>query len=132
LDFVRLVRSRGALKNRSVKWSKRSERPFCTSLAFCCPLGKNRPDASGRYNGPISVHHPKFIIHLSSFTLHKSQLSVVSCQFRAVAHPRAPSSAMAIESGLTPFTTFLSRRRRRGLPYYSQEGHHDRGNEPIG
>jgi hypothetical protein len=26
-----------------------------------------------RYNGPISVHHPEFIIHFSAFTLHKSQ-----------------------------------------------------------
>ena len=32
------------------------------SAAFCCRLGTNRPDASGRYNGPNSVHHPEFTI----------------------------------------------------------------------
>jgi hypothetical protein len=45
--------------------------------------------------GPISVHHPEFIIHNSLFTNLRYQLSVVSRQFRAVTSPRAQSSAMA-------------------------------------
>jgi len=45
---------------RSLNASKHSADMWLRSAAFCCRLGKNHLDASGRYNGTISVHHPEF------------------------------------------------------------------------
>jgi hypothetical protein len=108
--------------------SKRSADLGFRSAAFCCRLGDEPPRCIGALQRPDFCSSSR--IHNSPFTIYSSQISAISCQSSVVSleplPPRTPSSAMAMERGLTPFTTFLSRRRRRSLPYYSQEGRYDR------
>ena len=81
----------------------------------------------GPLSGPAS-RQPLRAVHLRSTALDivwraATEKSRESFRGRC---PRTPSSAMTMKGGLTPSTSFLSRRRRRGLPYLSQEGCHDR------
>jgi hypothetical protein len=78
-------------------------------------------------SGPVS-RQPLRAIHLRSTALHIVWRAATE-KSREVFKgrcPRTPSSAMTMKGGLNRSTSFLSRRRRRGLPYLTQEGHHDR------